>query len=127
MEVGPWRVDGQGGLKMVAGGWDEYTNIVFGAFGVAGTLRRATANYAMDAQSTSQRVLASPTQAPIGTLLNSPMYAHACPQSITCNVRLTPPFNQVAKHFVQFMRNFYDVFPEFKNIDVRSRFFHTCH
>jgi hypothetical protein len=27
---------------------------------------------------------------------------------------------------VQFMRNFYDVFPEFKYVDVRSRFLLTC-
>lgn len=36
MEVGPWRVDGQGGLKMITGGWDEYANIVFGAFAATG-------------------------------------------------------------------------------------------
>jgi hypothetical protein len=44
MEVGPWRMDGQGGLKMITGGWDEYSNIVFGAFGAAGSLHRAKAN-----------------------------------------------------------------------------------
>ena len=31
MEVGPWRVDGQGGLKTVEGGWEEYTTMVYGA------------------------------------------------------------------------------------------------
>ena len=31
MEVGPWRVDGKGGLKLTDGGWEEYTNIVFGS------------------------------------------------------------------------------------------------
>lgn len=30
MEVGPWRVDGEGGLKIVQGGWDEYTTMVYG-------------------------------------------------------------------------------------------------
>lgn len=30
-EVGPWRVDGQGGLKTVEGGWEEYTTMVYGA------------------------------------------------------------------------------------------------
>lgn len=30
MEVGPWRMDGKGGLKMVSGGWDEYADVVFG-------------------------------------------------------------------------------------------------
>ena len=31
MEVGPWRVDGKGGLKTVEGGWEEYTHMVYGA------------------------------------------------------------------------------------------------
>lgn len=126
MEVGPWRVDGQGGLKMITGGWDEYSNIVFGAFGVAGSLRSTKTHYATDAQSTSQRVLASPTQAPIDTLLNSLMCAYSWLQSITRIVRLTPSTCQVAKHFVQFMRNFYDTFPEFKNVEVRFRPLLTC-
>ncbi len=39
MEVGPWRVDGQGGLKMITGGWDEYANIVFGVFRAARAAR----------------------------------------------------------------------------------------
>ena len=30
MEVGPWRVDGEGGLKTVQGGWEEYTTMVYG-------------------------------------------------------------------------------------------------
>lgn len=30
MEVGPWRVDGKGGLKTVEGGWEEYTHMVYG-------------------------------------------------------------------------------------------------
>lgn len=31
MEVGPWRIDGNGGLKTVQGGWEEYTTMVYGA------------------------------------------------------------------------------------------------
>jgi carboxypeptidase D len=31
MEVGPWRVDGKGGLKAQEGGWEEYANVVYGA------------------------------------------------------------------------------------------------
>lgn len=30
MELGPWRIDGNGGLKTVQGGWEEYTTMVFG-------------------------------------------------------------------------------------------------
>ncbi|EIN10934.1 alpha/beta-hydrolase [Punctularia strigosozonata HHB-11173 SS5] len=29
MEVGPWRVDGKGGLKTQEGGWEEYANVVY--------------------------------------------------------------------------------------------------
>ena len=47
MEVGPWRVDGQGGLKMITGGWDEYANIVFGLFGAARSLRSTTLTYSI--------------------------------------------------------------------------------
>lgn len=31
MENGPWRVDGNGGLKTVEGGWEEYTTMVYGS------------------------------------------------------------------------------------------------
>ena len=30
MEVGPWRVDGKGGFKVIEGGWEEYTTMVYG-------------------------------------------------------------------------------------------------
>ena len=29
MEVGPWRIDGKGGLKLVEGGWEEYANVLY--------------------------------------------------------------------------------------------------
>jgi len=32
MEIGPWRVDGKGGLKTTEGGWEEYTTMVYGLF-----------------------------------------------------------------------------------------------
>jgi carboxypeptidase D len=30
MEVGPWRIDGKGGFKVIEGGWEEYTTMVYG-------------------------------------------------------------------------------------------------
>jgi len=30
MEIGPWRVDGKGGFKVIEGGWEEYTTMVYG-------------------------------------------------------------------------------------------------
>ena len=32
MEVGPWKVDGKGGLKTVEGGWEEYTHMIYGMY-----------------------------------------------------------------------------------------------
>lgn len=32
MEIGPWRVDGNGGLKVVEGGWEEYTTMVYSEY-----------------------------------------------------------------------------------------------
>ena len=32
MENGPWRVDGRTGLRIVQGGWEEYTTMVYGVF-----------------------------------------------------------------------------------------------
>lgn len=29
MEIGPWRVDGKGGLQFQEGGWEEYTNVIY--------------------------------------------------------------------------------------------------
>ncbi|KAI0310432.1 alpha/beta-hydrolase [Amylostereum chailletii] len=29
MEIGPWRVDPNGGLKTAEGGWEEYTNVIY--------------------------------------------------------------------------------------------------
>ena len=43
MEVGPWRVDGKGGLKRVEGGWEEYTTMVYSAFSL-GTVNRRISN-----------------------------------------------------------------------------------
>lgn len=30
MEIGPWRMNDHGGLDIAEGGWEEYTNIVYG-------------------------------------------------------------------------------------------------
>jgi len=30
MEIGPWRLDGKGGFKVIEGGWEEYTTMVYG-------------------------------------------------------------------------------------------------
>jgi len=29
MESGPFRIDGKGGLKLITGGWEEFSTIIF--------------------------------------------------------------------------------------------------
>ena len=36
METGPFRPDGKGGLETIEGGWEEYTNMVFGTYVFSG-------------------------------------------------------------------------------------------
>ncbi|KAI0660702.1 alpha/beta-hydrolase [Cubamyces menziesii] len=76
MEIGPWRVDGKGGLKTVQGGWEEYATVVF-------------------------------VDQPAGTGFSyapSNRYDHELPEA--------------SAHFVEFLRNFYKVFPEYENVDA---------
>ncbi|KAI1796104.1 alpha/beta-hydrolase [Ganoderma leucocontextum] len=76
MEVGPWRVDGKGGLKTADGGWEEYATVVF-------------------------------VDQPVGTGFSygsSNKFDHELPEA--------------SGHFTEFLRNFYRVFPEYKNVDA---------
>ncbi|CDO73823.1 hypothetical protein BN946_scf185015.g152 [Trametes cinnabarina] len=76
MEIGPWRVDGKGGLKTVPGGWEEYATVVF-------------------------------IDQPAGTGFSyapSNKYDHELPEA--------------SAHFVEFLRNFYKVFPEYQDVDA---------
>ncbi|THG98100.1 hypothetical protein EW026_g4029 [Hermanssonia centrifuga] len=76
MEVGPWRVDGKGGLQRVEGGWEEYTTMVY-------------------------------IDQPAGTGFSyapSNKYLHELPEA--------------SRHMLQFMKNFYDVFPEYRQMDT---------
>ncbi|KAF8559462.1 carboxypeptidase KEX1 [Imleria badia] len=76
MEVGPWRVDGQGGLKTVEGGWEEYTTMVY-------------------------------VDQPAGTGLSyvsTNHYVHT--------------LEEATDHVIQFLRTFYQVFPEYLSVDT---------
>ncbi|KAH8096683.1 alpha/beta-hydrolase [Cristinia sonorae] len=76
MEVGPWRVDGKGGLQMIEGGWEEYTTVVY-------------------------------VDQPVGTgfsYTSSNHYLHDIPEA--------------ASHLLQFMENFYGIFPEYRTMDT---------
>ncbi|KAI9000734.1 alpha/beta-hydrolase [Trametes punicea] len=76
MEIGPWRVDKNGGLKTVEGGWEEYATVVF-------------------------------IDQPAGTGFSyapSNKYDHELPEA--------------SAHFVEFLRNFYKVFPEYQDVDA---------
>ncbi|CAE6516339.1 unnamed protein product [Rhizoctonia solani] len=76
MEVGPWRIDGKGGLKLVENGWEEYTHVVY-------------------------------VDQPPGTgfsYASTDKYLHE--------------LDEAASHVVQFMKNFYAVFPELEEMDT---------
>ncbi|OCH94287.1 alpha/beta-hydrolase [Obba rivulosa] len=76
MEVGPWRIDGKGGLQTVEGGWEEYTTMVF-------------------------------VDQPAGTgfsYTSTDKYVHELPEA--------------SRQFVQFLHNFYAVFPEYRNMET---------
>ncbi|KAI0307074.1 carboxypeptidase KEX1 [Multifurca ochricompacta] len=76
MEVGPWRVDGNGGFKTIEGGWEEYTTMVY-------------------------------VDQPAGTGF-----------SYTSTDRYAHDLNEASDQFIQFLRNFYSVFPEYKTMDT---------
>ncbi|KAF8760117.1 Serine carboxypeptidase [Rhizoctonia solani] len=76
MEVGPWRVDGKGGLKLIENGWEEYTHVVY-------------------------------VDQPPGTGF-----------SYTSTDKYLHELDEAASHVVQFMKNFYAVFPELEEMDV---------
>ncbi|KAI0005105.1 alpha/beta-hydrolase [Russula compacta] len=76
MEIGPWRVDGNGGFKVVEGGWEEYTTMVY-------------------------------IDQPAGTgfsYASTDRYAHGLPEA--------------SVQFLEFLRNFYSVFPEYRTMDT---------
>ncbi|KAA1466528.1 alpha/beta-hydrolase [Dentipellis sp. KUC8613] len=76
MEVGPWRVDGQGGLHTIEGGWEEYTTIVY-------------------------------VDQPAGTGF-----------SYTSTDRFVHELGEASSQLLEFLRNFYLVFPEYKRMDT---------
>ncbi|KAI9467108.1 alpha/beta-hydrolase [Lactarius psammicola] len=76
MEIGPWRVDGNGGFKTIEGGWEEYTTMVY-------------------------------VDQPAGTGF-----------SYTSTDRYAHDLNEASDQFMQFLRNFYSVFPEYRTMDT---------
>ncbi|THH18196.1 hypothetical protein EW146_g2731 [Bondarzewia mesenterica] len=76
MEIGPWRVDGKGGLKTVEGGWEEYTTVVY-------------------------------VDQPAGTGF-----------SYTSTDRYVHELDEASQQFIEFLRNFYIIFPEYKRMDT---------
>ncbi|TDL29373.1 KEX1 protein [Rickenella mellea] len=76
MEVGPWRVDGKGGLNATDGGWEEYTTMVY-------------------------------VDQPAGTGL-----------SYTSTNHFVHELSDAAGQVVEFLQNFYDVFPEYQDMET---------
>ncbi|KAF5388045.1 hypothetical protein D9615_000707 [Tricholomella constricta] len=76
MEVGPWRMDGNGGFKVVEGGWEEYTTMVY-------------------------------VDQPAGTGF-----------SYASTDRFVHTLDEASVQFLEFLRNFYQVFPDYQNVDT---------
>lgn len=69
MEVGPWRVDGKGGLKRVEGGWEEYTTMVYSELAPSSVLLHILTD-SVSAQSTNLLALGSLTPRLMDTYTN---------------------------------------------------------
>ena len=110
MEVGPWRSDGNGGWRAVDGGWEEYTTMVFSAY----LCYMANVIVLTAFQSTSQPGLVSRMRRLMATYMSSLKCVHVLNDLfsvMTCA--------QASKQMVYFLRNFYEVFPEYRTMDVR--------
>ncbi|KAF8528838.1 KEX1 protein [Hysterangium stoloniferum] len=76
IEMGPFRVDGKGGLLRIEGSWEEYATVVF-------------------------------IDQPAGTGL-----------SYTSTDEFVHELSDSAEQVVEFLRNFYNIFPEYKTVDT---------
>jgi carboxypeptidase D len=93
MEIGPWRMHDDEQLYTEEGGWEEYTNIVY-------------------------------LDQPVGTGFSyaaTDRYVHELSDvcfSMFCVYYLFT-WHQASDQVIEFMRNFYKVFPEYQHMDVR--------
>ncbi|KIJ56496.1 hypothetical protein M422DRAFT_238123 [Sphaerobolus stellatus SS14] len=76
MESGPFRIDGNGGLKVIEGGWNEFATVIF-------------------------------IDQPAGTGL-----------SYTSTDHYVQELSESGDQFIEFLRNFYQVFPEYQSMDT---------
>uniref|UniRef100_A0A0W0G5Z3 Carboxypeptidase n=2 Tax=Moniliophthora roreri TaxID=221103 RepID=A0A0W0G5Z3_MONRR len=94
MEVGPWRMDGKGGFQVAEGGWEEYTTMVY-------------------------------IDQPAGTgfsYTSSNSYVHtlqeARPYATSFNHLCLTILLQATVQLIEFLNNFYQVFPEYQRMDT---------
>lgn len=110
MEIGPWRVDGNGGFNTIEGGWEEYTTMVYSeCYSSAGI---------------SASFMFAVVDQPAGTgfsYTSTDNYIHDLNdvRSVHPAYRLPLTPLQASDQFIEFLRNFYSVFPEYKTMDVR--------
>lgn len=112
MEVGPWRIDGQGGLKTVEGGWEEYTTMVYGSLILPWV--QLPADYFL-----------LPVDQPAGTgfsYTSTDKYVHGLTQvipSLESSQDLVAHLHfQASEQFIEFLTTFYKIFPEYLSVDV---------
>lgn len=115
MEVGPFRTvpasqseSGQVEVKLVDGGWEEFATIIFGQLGCSqGPVTKLTG---IVDQPPGTGYSYIPTN---GYLHELDQVCYAVDDVL--GVWLTA---KGSKHLIQFMKNFYSVFPELKGQDV---------
>ena len=113
MEVGPWRWDGksENDFWVQSGGWDEYTTVVYGQFS---TMKNSS--FFNSYKQVDQ---------PAGTgfsYTSTDRYVHTIDivSSTIARIRNQTKhiYLQAQQQLLEFMKNFYDVFPEYKTMDV---------
>jgi carboxypeptidase D len=92
MEVGPWRVDGHGGLRFAEGGWEEYALVVYGG-DLACVMSMSLMRRAVDQ--------------PAGT-----------GYSYTSTDKYVHELTDAAGQLLEFLDRFYAVFPELRHADT---------
>ena len=119
MEVGPWRWDGKSeeDFWVKPGGWDEYTTVVYGQFSMM--------------ENSSFLPHENKVDQPAGTgfsYTSTDRYVHTTDivSSSTFARRVIYLFLQAQQQLLEFMKNFYDVFPEYKTRDVRVFLLVVC-
>jgi hypothetical protein len=116
MEVGPWRWDGKSEHDWFVkeGGWEEYTTVVFSVY--PGTLSQCSWLMYIRSRPTCRDWIFLYEYRQICSYYRRGRTA-CFPSDANANL-LT--ITQAQKNIIEFLRNWYKVFPEYKHVDVSA-------